>query len=656
MRRAMRWVLLIALSPALAQAQQGAAVPEDIRTALEQEVRQTLEPEICASIEFPQAIALIGHPAYGRGPLEYGEAPFENNYAPGLFRVALATEGASGEYLRLRARMDFLAKLGYFTAEPFTYVYHASEPVVVRSETMGSVQSTRQYVLPVEELRRPQAAIRYTLTREGWVATRGKPCLPLGRPKLIGVQGLKQVEENRQQVAVLEYQIGLDVEGIPFERAELVRGFGEHVLRQYDVRGQKSTFFKTEGGWVSERRMQALLRAATVAEKPKHDSAPAPDLKTLADAIDFHAQSAPGRVQACLKLPAGFEAHDAEGRRHGRAYSASFFDFADLHPQRARSAAAGLVLALDLLRSGAMSMQPATPLILNRPDELGGARFDLAPELYRYISRESGGACLGYAELQIEPRWMRVQNPLFGATSVEFIAMAQPKRIYGWAATEHAKAFPVVAHLQRYGLGVKGTARHRPEGWRVESLQLLEPVYSGPPNPKELFASLPRADGYRKANAAKTTPEIQAIVVRSGGRADAVVNGTGRPLILHLTSALPVEWRLKVAKDAKLLRVVASTPTRAAVRGVPVGVPLEIYSEERLAGREKEKTVPPLVPPRERFFGSGEYIIVTQNAIEAAGESDNLEVVEARLGGEITMVQTEVTAKRFAVPRRWQGR
>ena len=184
-----------------------------------------------------------------------------------------------------------------------------------------------------------------------------------------------------------------------------------------------------------------------------------------------------------------------------------------------------------------------------------------------------------------------------------------------------------------------------------------------------MLASLPRAAEYRKWNGAKTAPEAQAIVVRSAGTASVAVNGTGRPLILHLSSALPVEWRLKVARGAKLVRVVASTSTKVSVRGVPAKVPLQICTAPKLVREDSRETdwrmrprrvapppppqpgdcPPPLRPPPERFYGSGTYTAAMSNT---GDYGSNLVQVESALGAEFSVIQTEVLRKRFTIPRR----
>ena len=628
-------------------------VPEGLKAALQEEVAAAHEPESCLGVEFPQAIPWIGHAGWGRAPLEYGQPPFENTYAPGLFSVVLPSEAASAAYLRLRARMDLFTELGYFTAEPMTYVYPATEPVHIKFQTYGATQTSGEQVLPVEQLRRPQAAIRYTLTRQGWVATRGKPCLPIGKNELIEVLSVKQVEENRQQLAVVEYRFGVKPEGMSVDRQAVVRAFGEQVDAVTRGRSVKTTFFRTATGWVSERRMQALLRSATLATQQLYDAVDPPSAQALRDAIAAHVAGTP-RKQACIRLPFQSQVHEGATRwdlPERQQYSASFYDFPDAHPERARTVSKGLALARDLQRIGVLSVHPATPFILSQPDELGGARFDLKPELYRYLNRESESICLAYAELAFEPSWIRLPKTTFNAPTAEFLGIATISRPYEWIeANESAKSFSLMRHVQEYGLGMKGTATLTAQGWRIQRMEILEPAYAAQANFKELFAALPRQAEYRKWNAAKTTPEIQAIVVRSSGTARVSVQGTGRPLILHLSSALPVDWKLAVSKHARLKRVVASTPTQARVSGVPPGIPVEIHGGAQRDKQLDKTFIPPLVPPGARFFGSGVYS-------EAGGGSSsaNVDLIESRLGGELTVVQSELGQKTFSVPRRWHG-
>jgi len=243
-----------------AAGQDPVSLPEDLRTALEEEVRRGQPQETCASFAIPQPNPWIGHPGYGRAPLATGSPPFENAYAPGLYSAVIASEGGSDEYLRLRARLELLEKLGHFTSERLTYVHPASEPLRIQYEVIGATRSSGKREIPVEQLRQPQPALRYSLTTQGWLATRGKPCLPLGTLGISRVTSLKRDESAGQQVARIEYEMELDAPSPAFERSELVRGFGEHVLRQGGVRRQRANFILTPSGWVSDRQMQAILR------------------------------------------------------------------------------------------------------------------------------------------------------------------------------------------------------------------------------------------------------------------------------------------------------------------------------------------------------------------------------------------------------------
>jgi hypothetical protein len=667
-------VSLLLVLPAAAAAQDAAALPDDLRAALEDDIRQSQAPEVCAGISLPTAIAWIGHPGYGRGPLAYGVPPFENLYAPGLYGVVIASEGGADDYLRLRARMDLLRKLGYFSAEPFTYVYPATEPLRFSFQTMGATQNSGRREIPVEQLRQPQPAIRYTLTAEGWLATRGKPCLPLGKLGLTRVLGLKLHESNGTQVAQVEYELGLISASAEFEPADLVRGFGEHVMRQHGARRMRTNFVRVAEGWMTERRMQALLRGGM---PPRPDAVPTvvpPDAKAVQDAVDAYLLGAPSRAQACLALPGGADVSDNPTTWRAapeQAFGADFFEFPDLHAERGRLIARGLALARDLADAGVLETQPATPLMLSgQPDELGGARYTLRPAYYRYVNRARGAPCLGYAQLQVTVGWFHWQSSTYGPPQLDFLGIARPVRLYEWVEPAPVqKALPVVALVRRQGIGVKGKATLAKGVWQVRQLEFLDAAYESPAHWKSVLATLPRAAQYRKANAAKHEPEVQAIVVRSGGTANVSVEGTGRPLILHLTSAQPVEWRLKVAPKAKLLRVIASTPTSARVRGAPAKVPVRICEAAKAQPvalppafsnlRQDppppplpEGCAPPLQPPPERFFGSGTY------AVAQSGFGDiqnNIAEVETRLGAEITVIQTEVLSKEFSVPRRYRA-
>lgn len=656
-----------------AAAQDAIALPEDLRTALEDEIRQVQEPEICAGISFPTAIPWIGHPGYGRGPLAYGSPPFENLYAPGLYGVVIASEGGADDYLRLRARMDLLRKLGYFSAGPFTYVYPATEPLRYSFQTMGATQNSGRREIPVEQLRQPQPAIRYTLSAEGWLATRGKPCLPLGKLGLTRVLGLNLHESNGTQMAQVEYELGLISASTEFEPADLVRGFGQHVLRQHGARRMRTSFVRLAEGWMTERRMQALLRGGM---PPRSDAVPTvvpPDAKTVQDAVEAYLLGAPSRAQACLALPGGADVSDNPTTWRAapeQAFGADFFEFPDMNGERGRLIARGLALARDLADAGVLEAQPATPLMLSgQPDELGGARYTLRPEYYRYVNRARGAPCLGYAELRVTVGWFHWQTTTYGPPQLDFLGIARPARLYDWVEPAPVQAaLPVVALLRRHGVGVKGKATLMKGVWQVRQLEFLDAAYESPVDWKSVLATLPRAAEYRKANAAKAEPEVQAIVVRSGGTATVSVQGTGRPLVLHLTSAQPIEWRLKVAPKAKLLRVIASTPTSARVRGAPAKVLVRVCEAPKPHPLEPsfrfgsirqappppplaEGCAPPLRPPPERFFGSGDYAAAQSGF---GGTQNNLAEVEARLGAEITVIQTEVLSRSFSVPRRYQ--
>jgi hypothetical protein len=178
-------------------------------------------------------------------------------------------------------------------------------------------------------------------------------------------------------------------------------------------------------------------------------------------------------------------------------------------------------------------------------------------------------------------------------------------------------------------------------------MDILEAQYAAPVDWKVSFAALPRTAEYRKTNSAKKTPEIQAIVVRTAGSATVTVNRTGRPMILHLSSSLPVQWRLKVAPGVKLLRVVASAAARPTVLGVPAGVELKIYAAD-----EAKDAIPPLFPPEDRHFGGGSYHDSGPTIYDGPATT-NVDLVESRLGAEVTVVQTELGPKNFTIPRRW---
>jgi hypothetical protein len=661
-------------SPTGAAAQEAVTLPDDLRASLEEEIRQSQEPEVCAGISFPTAIPWIGHPGYGRGPLAYGAPPLENQYAPGLYSVVISSEGGADDYLRLRARLELLHKLGFFSAEPFTYVYRASEPLRFSFQTMGATQNSGRREIPVEQLRQPQPAMRYTLTAEGWIGTRGKPCLPLGKFGLTRVLGLKVHESSGAQVAQVEYELGLLAGSSTLEHDDLVRGFGEYAMRQHGSRRMKTAFVRVAEGWMTERRMQALLRGGM---PPRPDNAPTvvpPEVKAVQDAVDAYLLGAPSRAQACLALPAGADVSDNPTTWRAapeQAFGADFFDFPDMNAERGKLIARGLAQARDLAAAGVLESQPATPLLLSgQPDELGGARYAMRPEYYRYVNRSRGTPCLGYAELRVAVGWFHWKTSNYGPPQLDFLGIARPIRLYEWVEPVPVQeALPAVALTKAQGIGVKGKATLMRGEWKVQQLEFLNAAYEAPADWKAVLATLPRAAEYRKANAATAQPEIQAIVVRSGGTATVSVEGTGRPLILHLTSAQPVEWRLKVAPKARLLRVVASTPTSARVHGAPNKVPVRICAaqkaEELIAPTVRsghiwrapplpplpEGCARPLQPPPERFFGSGIYA-VAQSGI--GDVQSNIAEVESALGAEITVIQTEVLSKEFSVPRRYR--
>jgi hypothetical protein len=671
-RRLLAVGALALLAPGAA-AQDAVALPDGLRAALEREIRASRDAEVCIPYSFPTAVPWLGHPAYGSGPLAFGVPPFENRYAPGQYGVAIASEGGADAYLRMRAQMDFLSKIGFFDAEPFTYVYPATGPLHYSFQTMGARNESGERDIPVETLRRPQPAIRYTLTAKGWLATLGKPCFPLGRRGLARVLSVKLTESNGLEIAHVEYETGLQSPSQDYARDDLARGFGAQVLRTGGTRRMRTSFVKSAEGWVSQQRVQALLRGG--ASRPAGPAdAPEPKLQTVQAALDAYLLAHPSLAQACHPLPAGADVSDNIARlRAGpdAGWGADFYDFPDMSPERGVLFARGLALARDLAAAGALSAEPATPLLASgQPDALGGARYTPRPELLRYVNRAQGPACLGYAELRVEVGGFEVKRSDYAPPQLEFVALARPAHLYQWAEPASArKALPVVLLAERRGVGFKGRAALAADGWRVQRLEVLAPVYDKPFDWKDLLASLPRAAEYRKWNAAQTSPEAQAVVVRSAGSASVSVKGTGRPLILHLSSALPVEWRLKVARGAKLVRVVASTPTTVRVRGVPAKVPLQICDAATTGGREDSGgTVwgairpraapppqpgdcpPPLRPPPERFYGSGTYV---EAMLNAGGYGSNLVQVESALGAEFTVIQTEVHGKRFTIPRRY---
>jgi len=644
-------LLVLAARSAMSQV---ADVPQDLREALQHEVRQRADAEACIGLDFPQPAPWRGHPAHGSAPLAYGVEPLDHVYAPGQFALLIASDGASDAYLRLRSRMELLTKLGYFTAEANTYVYPATEPVRIKSQTMGATQGFTERVIPIGELRRPQPAIRYVLTREGWIATRGKPCLPVGKTELLEIETLKRSEASGHEVAVLRYKVGIRPEGVTVDPVSMVRAFGERWMQYLAPRTVTTTFVRTPKGWLSDPRMRALLNRSSIGE-PKSDAELVPlDAKALQDAIELYVAASQGRSRACIRLPSGSHVHETGvfWRSAERSlYSASFYDFPDAHPERGTAVGRGLALVRDLEKAGVMSVRPATPLIMHQPDELGGARFDLLPELHRYLSAPTN-PCLVYAELEFKLEWISNATSTGDGRRAEFIAVATPRRLEEWVVKAGAdKALPSI-RLALAGMGVKGAVSSTNQAWRVERLEVLEPQYGVPADWKALFAALPRGAEYRKANAAKKTPEIQAIVVQSAGTAAVTVNDTGRPVILHLSSSLPTEWRLKVAPGARLTRVVASTSSQATVRGAPEGVKVDVYSAEDARRRASNDHVLPLRPPRQRYFGGGRYE-ETVPTIGAEALASNLEAVETLLGGEFTAVQTELGPKNFTIPRRW---
>jgi len=153
----------------------GGAVTPEILEAVRQEIASAEDADFCLSFDLPQAIPWAGRRAGSAGLLALGKPPFENTFAPGLYSATVASEGVSDQQVRLRARLDLLTGMGYFTSEPTTFVYHATEPLRIRSQTIGARSSVTEEVVSVETLRQPQPAMRYTLSREGWLATRAGP-------------------------------------------------------------------------------------------------------------------------------------------------------------------------------------------------------------------------------------------------------------------------------------------------------------------------------------------------------------------------------------------------------------------------------------------------------------------------------------------------
>jgi hypothetical protein len=374
----------------------------------------------------------------------------------------------------------------------------------------------------------------------------------------------------------------------------------------------KLALLRNQDGWISEKRMQAILRATRQSAGPPVEKFAQPDARTLQDALDRYVAASPSRGRACMALPSGSRVHEkaAWWREEGAGrYAAAYFDFPDMHPERGREASKGLLMLRDLERVGVSEMQPATPLVLHQPDELGGARFVLRPALHKYVSVDRS-ECLVYADLGFRIDWMRMRATPWSPPIVEFIGIARPERLLDWVGETGAdKALPGIRAAIELGLGLRGHANLDQTGtWRVGRLEVLEPTYGTPDNWREMFAALPRVAEYRKSNARQRTPEIQAISIRSGGR------------------------------DARLARVIASARTRVTVIGVPKGVELQTFSADdadrgRRPGGDRE--IPAI------HYNDG-------------AEPNNIGIVESRLGAEVTVLQTEFGLKKFHIPRKWE--
>jgi len=620
----------------------GSPVAPEIHDAVQQEIADAEDVDFCLPFDLPQAIPWAGRPGTHGGVLAVGKPPLENVYAPGLYSVVVAAEGVSDQQVRLRARLDLLTSLGYFTSEPMTHVYHATEPMRIKRQTIGSRSSVTEEVVPVDVLRKPQPAMRYTLSREGWLATRGKPCVVVGRNELLEILTVELTKAGPQEVAAVQYRVGVKLHQQFQDAMQMARAFGENWYARIAPRTMKLALLRNQDGWISEKRMQAILRATRQSAGPPVEKFAQPDARTLQEALDRYVAASPSRGRACMALPSGSRVHEkaAWWREEGAGrYAAAYFDFPDMHPERGREASKGLLMLRDLERVGVSEMQPATPLVLHQPDELGGARFVLRPALHKYVSVDRS-ECLVYADLGFRIDWMRMRATPWSPPIVEFIGIARPERLLDWVGETGAdKALPGIRAAIELGLGLRGHANLDQTGtWRVGRLEVLEPTYGTPDNWREMFAALPRVAEYRKSNARQRTPEIQAISIRSGGRADVDIKGTGRPMILHLSSSEPVEWRLKVARDARLARVIASARTRVTVIGVPKGVELQTFSADdadrgRRPGGDRE--IPAI------HYNDG-------------AEPNNIGIVESRLGAEVTVLQTEFGLKKFHIPRKWE--
>jgi len=618
----------------------GGAVTPEVLEAVRQEIASAEDADFCLSFDLPQAIPWAGRRAGSAGLLALGKPPFENTFAPGLYSATVASEGVSDQQVRLRARLDLLTGMGYFTSEPTTFVYHATEPLRIRSQTIGARSSVTEEVVSVETLRQPQPAMRYTLSREGWLATRGRPCVIVGRNELIEILTVELTKAGAQEVAAVQYRVGAKLHPQFQDGMQMARAFGENWYARTAPRTMKLALMRNQGGWISEKRMQAILRAARQSSPPVEKFVE-PDTKTLQEALARYVAASPSKGRACMPLPNGSRPNDREAwwheERDGR-YTAAFYDFADMLPERGRISGKGLVMLRDLERVGLADVVPATPFLLQQPDELGGARFSLRPEYQKYVSADRA-RCLVYADLEFGIEWIRTRASPWSPPIVEFLGIARPVRLQDWvAATGADKALPGIRIALEFGLGLKGHANLDNNGiWRIGRLEVLEPAYGTPENWRELFAALPRAAAYRAHNAKERTPEIQAISIRSGGRADVDIKGTGRTIILHLSSGDPVEWRLKVGRNARLVRVIVSARTRAVVIGVPKGVELQVYSAEDA--------------DRARRPGGVREIPAIQFENDAPL---NVGVLESRLGAEVSVLQVEYGLKRFYVPRRWE--
>jgi hypothetical protein len=92
-------------------------------------------------------------------------------------------------------------------------------------------------------------------------------------------------------------------------------------------------------------------------------------------------------------------------------------------------------------------------------------------------------------------------------------------------------------------------------------------------------------------------PELHMLGTHSGDGVRVHVTQTNRPVVLALTSYNLATWKLQIAPDVQLVKVIAAGYHRQKVEGVPDGIPVETYSsDERNGGFDIDEEDDPELP------------------------------------------------------------